>query len=433
MSPKAAAIILADAMRKHPAPDSRTEELGQLLVTSTPDEATDAMTALPEIGPPIDPSQPNPYFDASYWVGERKAEPIRSLVKNLITADGVTFIAGVPNAGKSAVAINLAVALATGAPFAGRKTRTPNNAGCAVVYVAAEAPGSLPGRFDAMKGMMFIDADAILPIRIMPKVPSLTDKTLRAIFIDALKRVVPHTEKQFGMPVGAIIVDTFSRAFPMTDENSAAEANAVVNALNELGDSINVARIVVHHFGKNVAAGMRGSSALHAAADDELWLTVGDEGEARYIGEMAHEKSRNFPVGTKFSYRLRSAVVSTDEDGDDITSVFAVFNDAAAEKKNKEAMEERMADLRHDFMHYAFDHGSISRGDAMTELGMTKYEFTRCYEYLRDKLKLVVEDPSSKAWVLTPAGTKKVKAEKRRRKERDEAFDKGTDSPKSGQ
>ncbi|MDK6410753.1 AAA family ATPase, partial [Escherichia coli] len=69
-----------------------------------------------------------------------------------------------------------------------------------------------------------------------------------------------------GEPLRLIVVDTFSRTF-VGNENSTEDAMKFHNAVDVLAQRYSCAVVVVHHSGKDEARGMRGSSAMYAAAD----------------------------------------------------------------------------------------------------------------------------------------------------------------------
>jgi CRP-like cAMP-binding protein len=275
------------------------------------------------------------------WDGDAKRKTVKALVKHLITADGITFIAGQPNAGKSAIAVNLAVCIAKGLKFAGKKTGTPKG----VIYIAAEASGSIMDRFKAIKDAMFI-TDKQLPICVLPFVPDLATAKDRKVFIDGLKLVMDEMALTHNVPVGAIIIDTMARAFSMDDENSAAEMGRLIKAVDEMGSTLDCARILIHHMGKDVRAGMRGSTALKGAADDELNVIVSPDD--RYSVTLEHEKSRNYPLQKDLAFTLRSITIGVDEDGDELTTVTASFEGEVAPKapNQKTAKETDIAVLR---------------------------------------------------------------------------------------
>lgn len=279
----------------------------------------------------------NPYFKELVWAGDKNRQSVKYLVKGLITANGLTFIAGQPNAGKSAVAVNLALCLSKGLKFAGKRVKQPTG----VIYIAAEAPASIMDRIEATKDALFI-ADEAPAVAVLKRVDNLADREVRRTFIQALKGVVDKMQEIHGMPVGAFIIDTMARAFEMDDENSAAEMGRLVRAVDEMAEAIGgCARIVIHHMGKDSDKGMRGSTALLGAADDELDVIVPGTTDLSTI-QITHKKSRNFARAQTMGFKLRTIKLGVDEDGDEMTTVAAEFTGAA---EVKEKLSDRAATM----------------------------------------------------------------------------------------
>jgi len=64
-----------------------------------------------------------------------------------------------------------------------------------------------------------------------------------------------------------IIIDTLARSFGPGDENSTTDMGAFVKACDRLRAETGACVLVVHHTGKDVEKGARGSTALTGAAD----------------------------------------------------------------------------------------------------------------------------------------------------------------------
>jgi len=331
------------------------------------------------------------------WDGDAKRKTVTALVKNLITADGITFIAGQPNAGKSAIAVNLAVCLAKGLKFAGKKTGTPKG----VVYIAAEASGSIMDRFKAIKDAMFI-TDERLPICVLPFVPDLATAKDRKVFIDGLKLVMDEMAQAHNVPVGAIIIDTMARAFSMDDENSAAEMGRLIKAVDEMGSTLDCARVLIHHMGKDVRAGMRGSTALKGAADDELNVIVSPDD--RYSVTLEHEKSRNYPIQKGLAFKLRSITIGVDEDGDDLTTVTASFE---GEVEKKATNQRAAADTDTAVLRALFDNPDATQRQLTEATGAALGTISKSLQRLVEQ-GLLDYDHKSKHYSLTKMGKKQA-------------------------
>jgi hypothetical protein len=108
-----------------------------------------------------------------------------------------------------------------------------------------------------------------------------------------------------------IVVDTFARALMGGDENSAQDVGAFNAAIAALIESTGACVLIIHHSGKNKAAGARGSSALQGAIDTEL------EVDQR---QVISRKQRDVEAAEPIGFKLVPLIVGIDEDMDDITS-----------------------------------------------------------------------------------------------------------------
>ncbi len=336
----------------------------------------------------------NLYADAAFFSGKGKRQREPYLVKGLITARGLTYIAGQPSAGKSAIAVKLAVCLATGKAFAGRKVRDK----MAVIYVAAEAPGTIQDRLDVVEG----DGKShTYPIAVMPLVPNLTDKKARHDFVNGMKIVAQRLEAATGLKVGAVFIDTLARAFEIQDENAAGEMGGVVRAIDEIRHSIDAAGIVIHHMGKDVNAGMRGSNTQNAAADDEIHIT-GDTSSTHNERNMKHAKSRSFETGAQWWFDLKVVEVDEDEDGDLITAVRVEFKSAPAKKERESSTQVRKRVIE---AIKADRHAAIS--DIAGVVGKSRSTVSEHIKKLREQ-ELIKDEKG--VWVVTKEGEKWLKS-----------------------
>jgi hypothetical protein len=123
--------------------------------------------------------------------------------------------------------------------------------------------------------------------------------------------------------VRLIVIDTLSRAIAGDDENSAQDVAAYVGRVSNIARATGAAVLTIHHPGKDDARGMRGSTALFAAAD--VVVKISSTGEMR---EVVTEKVKDGVIGPLTAYRLRSVALGVDEDGDEITSCIVEHVDA---------------------------------------------------------------------------------------------------------
>lgn len=245
-------------------------------------------------------------------------------IDDLLPLHGLAAIYGPPGCGKSFLAIDAAMHIATGREWFGREVQQGG-----VVYIAAEAGKGLRKRIVACRKALGITG--AIPFAMISVAPNLgTTKTANdgkevsdaARLIQEIERQAP----QLGMPVRVVVIDTLARTMFGADENSASDMGAFIANAGRVADHFGCLALAVHHNGKNEAAGMRGSSALHGACDAEwevkslgdvktVHLVKNKEGEDgltwsfRLAVETVHEGGRNLPGKVSVSKPMTSCSV----------------------------------------------------------------------------------------------------------------------------
>lgn len=218
------------------------------------------------------------------------------LIKGLLDMGAMTILYGPSNVGKTFVAMDLAYHVGAGLPYAGMKTAK----GC-VIYVAAEGGRGAKRRVRALREK-FQGHDVqflLLPASIDLRRPDADLKPLISAIQD------------LGVPVLLIVVDTLSRAMAGGDENSSVDMGHIVTHFDALRAHTAAHLMVVHHSGKNIAAGARGHSLLRAATDTEI--EIGD-------GVIEVTKQRDLDKSWSTGFALDVHTLGVDSDGDPITS-----------------------------------------------------------------------------------------------------------------
>jgi hypothetical protein len=106
-------------------------------------------------------------------------------------------------------------------------------------------------------------------------------------------------------------------------ESDPAVTQTVMNVLKEVAQQLNCFVLGVDHYGKDVAAGTRGSSAKEASADLVL-ACLGDREQSGSVTNtrLAVRKCRGGPQGQEFYFAVRRVEDPVpDEDGDPITTL----------------------------------------------------------------------------------------------------------------
>lgn len=217
------------------------------------------------------------------------------LIKGLLQRRSYAELFGAPGEGKTFVALDLAYHVAAGKPWMERKAHAGT-----VLYLAYEGIGGLVKRAQALR-QQYGGSD--VPLYVDGAAYSLREPAGRA----SLGAVLA------GLPEKPclIVIDTFARALMGGDENSAQDVGAFNSAVAALIENTGACVMIVHHSGKNKAAGARGSSALLGAIDTELEVDG---------GQVTARKQRDIELTEPIGFKLTPLAVGMDEDGDVLTS-----------------------------------------------------------------------------------------------------------------
>lgn len=253
-----------------------------------------------------EPPKPEPRYKLLGADELRNLPPLAWRVRGVLPAVGLAALYGPSASGKSFLAFDMAAAIAEGQRwFDCRVEAAP------VVYAALEGEAGFKLRaqaWEASRGRALPDG-----LRMMLQPFKLTDGQ---DVID-LAAVVP---------AGAVVVvDTLNRAAPTADENSSRDMGEILEAAKTLQTLTSGLVVLVHHTGKNAAAGLRGHSSLFAAMDAAI--EVSREGDRR---EWKVAKSKDGIDGESCPFKLAVEVLGTEPTGEAITSC-VVVRDTAVE------------------------------------------------------------------------------------------------------
>lgn len=259
-------------------------------------------------------NDPFDYYDTS------KFEFPPSLVKNLLPKTGVAFIGGQSGAGKTFLAVDLAIALATGQPFFGRKVKEK----VGVAILAGEGAETLRLRMNVAAQARNIDDP--LPIAWMPNVPNLADSRHAPEIMAQLRRLGQRFQARHGVRLGVVIFDTLAATFLLENENDNSEAAKITKVLQNISFGLGVLCVPVHHYGKGAETGLRGASAWRAGSDAVLSVTADRN---QLTGVVSNHslwlaKSRVGEEGPVGAFSLKTMFVGLDEDDEEVTSCYVV-------------------------------------------------------------------------------------------------------------
>ena len=228
-------------------------------------------------------------------ITEDNSQPPEPIIDNGVLLDGtILLIIGPPKSKKTFLTQNLAISIASGQDFAGFKVPEAKK----VMYLLAEG-GYYPNRDRLKKMAPNIDANLILghptylPIN-------------RPDYYDCLYELVKEDNPD------VLILDPLIR-FHDVDENSASQISDIFGRIRTMMDELKISVILVHHTGKVLSRGGRGSSAIIGEYDSCIEIHNRENNSTLLKYDMRHvetplAKSIKFNADT-FWFENESGIV----------------------------------------------------------------------------------------------------------------------------
>lgn len=214
---------------------------------------------------PNEPGPPEPTFAERlrerivYGDAIKSIPPPAPLVAGVLDLDTLALLYGPSGSTKTFVALDLALSVATGTWWHGHKVEAGP-----VLYVVAEGLGGIGARVDAWEQQRRVwtaGETYWLPLAV------------NLLNVDAAhglaELVADYTPR-------LIVLDTLARCIVGGDENAAKDVGIAVDAAERLRRASGACVLLVHHSGKDQAAGARGSSALRGAVATEIEVSHAD-------------------------------------------------------------------------------------------------------------------------------------------------------------
>ncbi len=177
------------------------------------------------------------------------------IIEDMLFARTFVSITGASYSGKSFFALDAFLSIAAGIDYHGRFTKQGN-----VGLIIGEGQSGIYQRCEAWCSARDIQIDQ-LPFYISNQPINMRDQELVKAIINEFK------------PLGqfqAVIIDTLARNFGGGNENAPSDMGEFIMACDEIINALDCSVVVVHHTGKDHAAGARGHSSFFGALETEI-------------------------------------------------------------------------------------------------------------------------------------------------------------------
>jgi hypothetical protein len=264
---------------------------------------------------------------------------------------------GPSGVGKSFVALDYALCVATGTPYLGRH----ESALGPVVYIAGEGVSGLRNRVKAWLAHHEIET-APSNFIFVPATFNLLDE-------GEADELIQVARDDLGRTPSLVVIDTLARNFGGGNENATQDMNQFVTSLDRLKAEIGCTVLVVHHTGKDAARKERGNTALRGASDTMILLDETDNSDGIAGGAAVFcEKQKDAPEFDRYVLRKHTVALA---DGQE-SLVFVPKDRTATEYQFlKPGLKELLRTLHPNHGNQPF---SFSQG--LAEVGVPKTTFT---------------------------------------------------------
>jgi len=212
-----------------------------------------------------------------------------------------------PKAGKTAISLKMAFAIAIGQDLGGMKVTEPRG----VLYFSLEGTRAVKLRIEAEKRHRIALGETLpddIPLFVVERHMNFMQKQ------DEVVAKIVAADRWFfnktGRQLGLIAIDTLTKAMPGSDQNSVDDTSKLFSIISEVRNHGVTATIVfIHHTGKDGKT--RGSSNIEAEVDVVLKVRKNDDGTSVMYVHMA----RSIDDDTTYLFRLQSFDLDVTDQG----------------------------------------------------------------------------------------------------------------------
>lgn len=293
-----------------------------------------AVERIPEWAPPPYRSQ----YGAQSWGTHRDASALSYewQVKGIIPAGHNVLIMGPSGSGKSFETTALALAVARGVDYNGRKVKRAG-----VVYLNYEGRAGMSKRILAYEQHHGLHPDEVIPFAWMTRPPGLyaSEESATSLAAD-----IKEVTRDWQIPVGVIVVDTHNAATRGSSEIKTEDVSRIMDRYAKVQAETGASIWIVGH--TNAAGEHRGNEVLSNNIETTILIEKVRDGygkNAQFVRDLSGDPLRRVTVkkqregadGVTWDFVLRSVELGRDDDGDPITSMVPVKPNLDADAPNK--------------------------------------------------------------------------------------------------
>jgi hypothetical protein len=273
------------------------------------------------------------------------------------TSGSLVTVFGPSGVGKSFVALDYALCIATGRPYLGRYESLLG----AVLYIAGEGVSGLRNRVRAWL--------AHNQIEVPPSNFVVVPATFNLLEEGEADEVIEIAREDLGQSPSLVVIDTLARNFGGGNENATQDMNRFVTNLDRIKAEFGCTVLVVHHTGKDATKKERGNTALRGASDTMIFLDETDNSDGIARGAAVFcEKQKDAPEFDR--YVLLKHTVEL-EDGQE-SLVFVAKDRTATEYQFLKSEQKELLRM----LHSRFSDQPFCFTEGYSESGLPKTTFT---------------------------------------------------------
>lgn len=305
----------------------------------------------PEAVAALRPPRVSAYGRLSWADLDKPGKELEYLIDDWTTVGGKSIIAGPSGSGKSFLAIDQALALATGRPWFGSDVMKPG----LVIYQAGEGGLGVKKRLRAYRKHYNLAGTDDVPFEFLPRRIDIFAADGEAggdtgKLIEAIKGIAAEYGDK--APLRAVFIDTLATAQGGADEISGKDMAVVLANIDRINRETGAHVCLVHHMnseGKKI----RGHTSIKANIDEVLLVARNEQTGVRTV---TLDKLKDGEDGRRFSFELMSIDVGERADGKRITSCVCLpVGEKEAIRKEENLRGFRLNDQEIIFMKALFE------------------------------------------------------------------------------